>query len=151
MNAENITGFKLEKTKTSQTSKIDYFVPELNRNRQDIIEEQPHVDLINALKGLNSYLANIFHADKEYAGIYEITGYRYNGDKIILTGKITTDTGSIVGIATPGIDTDGDSYGFEEELSKDIATLSLEVHDFLIGKKTGVKQLTIYDQPPDEE
>ena len=31
MNAENITGFKLEKSKTTQTSKIDYFVPELNR------------------------------------------------------------------------------------------------------------------------
>jgi tRNA U34 5-carboxymethylaminomethyl modifying enzyme MnmG/GidA len=146
MNAENITGFKLEKTKNSQTIKIDYFVPELNRSRTDVIEDQPHIDLLNALKGLNHYLADIFHADKEYAGIYEITGFKYNGDKIILTGKLTTDNGGVIGISSPSIDTDGDSYRFEEELAQKLSTLSLEVHHFLTGKKTGVKQLTIDDQ-----
>ena len=151
MNSENITGFKLEKSKSSQTTKIDYFVPELNRSRTDVIEDQPHIDLLNALKELHSYLADVFHADKEYAEIYEITGFRYNGDKVILTGKITTDNGSVVGISSPSIDTDGDSYGFEEELAEKLAVLVTEAHQFLTGKKTGVKQLTIEDQPLENE
>lgn len=151
MDKSNILSMKLEKSKKSQITKIDYFVPELNRNRTDEIEEQPHADLLDALKALNPFLAAIFHVPEEAKEFYEVTGYKYAGEKVILTGKISTDDGGTIGVATPAIDLENENYGFEDELSEILSTLGLEVYLFLSGKKTGVRQMTIDDSIKDNE
>jgi len=137
---------KFAKDKTSQTITVSYFVPEINRNRTEEITEQPHQDFLTALLNLSPFIADVFYASEDKKPLYSATGFKYSSnDKVILTGKVATESGSIVGIATPAINTDEDTYGFEEELAEAISIMVLETHALLTGKKVGVKQLTIDD------
>jgi hypothetical protein len=137
---------KLEKTKTSQTITVSYFVPEISRNRTEEITEQPHQDFLAALLNLSPFIADVFYASEDKKPLYSATGFKYSSnDKIILTGKVATESGSIIGIATPAINTEEDTYGFEEDLAEAVSTMVLETHALLTGKKVGVKQLTIDD------
>lgn len=146
MDSNNILSMKFSKTKTEQLITVSYFVPEINRNRTEEITEQPHQDFLAALLNLNRYIAEVFYASEDKKALYSATGFKYSSnDKVILTGKVATESGSVVGIATPAINTNEDTYGFEEDLSDDIATMVIETHGLLTGKKVGVKQLTIDD------
>ena len=143
MEANNILSMKVTRTKNDQTITVDYFVPELNRNRTEEISDVPHQDFNKALLNLSPYLATVFHSDNEN---YVATGFKYtSNEKVIITGKLSTDSGSIVGISTPAIDENSDVYGFEEEFFEDLQKLVLETMDLLTGKKVGIKQLTIDD------
>lgn len=146
MTKDNILSFKVEKSKKSQVTHIGYFVPDINRNRTDMIEEQPHIDLLDALKKLSPFLAHVFHAPPEAEVFYEATGFKYNGDKIIITGKVVTEDGGTIGISSPGINMDENTYRWEEDLYDAVNDLTEEVYQFLIGKKVGVKQLSIEDE-----
>jgi hypothetical protein len=151
MDSSNVLSCKLEKTKTSQTITVSYFVPEINRNRTEEITEQPHQDFLTALLNLSPFIADVFYASEDKKPLYSATGFKYSSnDKIILTGKVATESGSIIGIATPAINTNEDIYGFEDDLAEAISTMVLETHGLLTGKKVGVKQLTIDDQPQQE-
>ena len=146
MDQNNILSMKLEKSKTEQKITVSYFVPEINRNRTEEITEQPHQDFLTALLNLSPFIADVFYASEDKKPLYSATGFKYSSnDKVILTGKVATESGSIVGIATPAINTSEDTYGFEEELAEAVATMVLETHGLLTGKKVGVKQLTIDD------
>ncbi len=146
MDSTNILSCKLEKTKTSQTITVSYFVPEINRNRTEEITEQPHQDFLAALLNLSPFIADVFYASEDKKPLYSATGFKYSSnDKIILTGKVATESGSVIGIATPAINTEEDTYGFEEDLAEAVSTMVLETHAILTGKKVGVKQLTIDD------
>jgi len=143
---ENILSMKFTKTKVEQLITVSYFVPEINRNRTEEITEQPHQDFLAALLNLSPFIANVFYASEDKKLLYSATGFKYSSnDKVILTGKVATESGSVVGIVTPAINVDEDTYGFEEELSEAVATMVLETHALLTGKKVGVKQLTIED------
>ena len=143
MEASNILSMKVSRTKNDQTITIDYFVPELNRNRTEEINDVPHQDFNKALLNLSPYLAHVFHSDNEN---YVATGFKYtSNDKVIITGKLSTESGSIVGISTPAIDDNNHVYGFELDFFEDLQKLVLETMDLLTGKKVGVKQLTIDD------
>lgn len=146
MDSSNILSCKLEKSKTESKITVSYYVPEINRNRTEEITEPPHGDFLAALLKLSEHLAKVFYASEEKQSLYSATGFKYSSnDKVIITGKVATESGSIVGIATPAINTEEDVYGFEEELSEDISTMVLETHALLTGKKVGVKQLTLDD------
>lgn len=146
MDSENILSMKFTKTKTESLITVSYFVPEINRNRTEEITEQPHQDFFVALTRLNRYLAEVFYASEKKASLYSATGFKYSSnDKVILTGKVATESGSIVGISTPAINIEEDTYGFEEDFAEDVATMVLEAYGLLTGKKVGVKQLTIDD------
>lgn len=147
MDQNNILSMKFNRTKTESVITVSYFVPEINRNRTEEITEQPHQDFFVALTSLNRYLAEVFYASEEKASLYSATGFKYSSnDKVILTGKVATESGSVIGIATPAINVDEDTYGFEDDLSEDISAMVLETHALLTGKKVGVKQLTIDDE-----
>jgi hypothetical protein len=146
MDSSNVLSCKLEKTKTSQTITVSYFVPEINRNRTEEITEQPHQDFLTALLNLSPFIADVFYASEDKKPLYSATGFKYSSnDKVILTGKVVTESGSIIGIATPAINTNEDVYGFEDDLAEAISTMVLETHGLLTGKKVGVKQLTLDD------
>jgi hypothetical protein len=148
MEQGNILSMKVSKTDKKITITVDYFVPEINRNRTEEISEIPHQDFNAALLSLSPFLCNVFHSDDEG---YVATGFKYTtNDKVIITGKVSTASGQIVGIATPAIDTNDDTYGFEDEFSEALSTLVMETYQLLIGKKVGVKQLSIEDQPEQE-
>ena len=148
MEQGNILAMKVQKTDKKITITIDYFVPEINRNRTEEINEVPHQDFNAALLSLSPFLCNVFHSDDEG---YVATGFKYtSNDKVIITGKVSTASGQIVGIATPAIDTNDDVYGFEDDFSEALATLVMETYQLLIGKKVGIKQLSIDDQPKEE-
>ena len=148
MDQNNVLSMKLSKTNKEITVTVDYFVPETNRNRTEEINEIPHQDFNAALLSLSPYLSKVFHSDSED---YAATGFKYTtNNKVIITGKLVTESGSIVGISTPAIDTDDEVYGFEKEFAEDLSTLVMETLQLLTGKKVGVKQLTIDDQPADD-
>jgi len=148
MDQNNILSMKVSKTDKKITITVDYFVPEINRNRSEEINEVPHQDFNAALLSLSPFLCHVFHSDDEG---YVPTGFKYTAnDKVIITGKVSTASGQIVGIATPAIDTNDDVYGFEDDLSEALSTLVMETHQLLTGKKVGIKQLSIDDQPKDE-
>jgi len=145
MTTENILAVKVSKTDKSITVSINYFYPELRRNRTEEITDVPHQDFNAALLNLSQYIARIYQAETHLEN-YQATGFKYQRDNhVILTGKMVSETGSIVGIATPQIDLDEDNYGFESDLRDDLNTLSLESLLLLNGSKVGVKQLTIED------
>jgi hypothetical protein len=149
MDQSNVMSMKLSKSKNEQVITISYFVPELNRNRTEEITEVPHQDFNAALLNLSPFLSSVFHSDDEN---YVATGFKYTSDnKVVITGKLSTVSGSIVGIATPAINTDEDIYGFEEDFSEALSTLVFETHQLLTGKKVGIKQLTIDDAIKDNE
>lgn len=146
MDSSNILSCKLDKSKNESKITVSYYVPEINRNRTEEITEPPHQDFLAALLKLSEHLAKVFYATDDKAGLYSATGFKYSSnDKVIITGKVATESGSIVGIATPAINTEEDVYGFEEDLAEDISNMVLETHALLTGKKVGVKQLTIDD------
>lgn len=146
MDKNNILSMKLDRSKKDQTITISYFVPELNRNRQEEITEQPHQDFLTALMDLSIFIADVFYASEDKKNLYSATGFKYTSDdKVILTGKMSTASGNVIGIATPSIDTSDDVYGFEDELAEVLSTMVVETHQLLTGKKVGVKQLTIDD------
>lgn len=146
MDSNNVLSMKFSKTKTESIVTVSYFVPEINRNRTEEITEQPHQDFLTALLNLSPFIADVFYASEDKKPLYSATGFKYSSnDKVILTGKVATESGSIVGISTPAINTEEDTYGFEEELSEAVSTMVLETHALLTGKKVGVKQLTIDD------
>ena len=147
MTQENILAMKFLKSKDASKFTVNYFVEELNRNRTEEINETPHPDLFTALSDLSGYVAKVYHASEDKIGLYEATGFKFDKkEKLILTGKMATDNGSVIGISTPAIDLMNDVYGFEEELNQDINKLLTEVFDFLMGKKVAFKQLTIDDE-----
>jgi hypothetical protein len=146
MDQNNILQMKFSKTKIEQLITVSYFVPEINRNRTEEITEQPHQDFLAALLNLSPFIADVFYASEDKKLLYSATGFKYSSnDKVILTGKVATESGSVVGIATPAINTEEDTYGFEEDLAEAVSTMVLETHALLTGKKVGVKQLTIDD------
>ena len=148
MDQSNVLSMKLEKTKKSQSITINYFVSEINRNRSEEVTEQPHKDFLDALNALSPYLARIFHSSEDKEDLFSATGFKYSSnDKIIITGKVATDSGNIVGIASPAINLEDETYGFEEELSEAINIIVGETYQLLIGKKVGAKQLSIDDEP----
>jgi len=146
MDSNNVLSMKFSKTKTESIITVSYFVPEINRNRTEEITEQPHQDFLAALINLSPFIADVFYASEDKKPLYSATGFKYSSnDKVILTGKVATESGSVVGIATPAINVDEDTYGFEEDMAEAVATMVLETHALLTGKKVGIKQLTIDD------
>lgn len=152
MNNENILAVKLDRKEKLQTVRISYFYPELKRNRDEDITDVPHPDFNAAILALSPFIANVFYASEDKVPLYSATGYKYSRDRyVILTGKVSTESGAIVGIATPAINLEDNIYGFEEELNDCISTLSLEALLLLNGSKLGVQQLTIDDAIKDNE
>jgi hypothetical protein len=148
MNKDNILSCKLEKSKKDQKIIISYWIPETNRNRMEEITEIPHPDFITALLNLSRYIASVHYVNEEKLSLCNATGFKFtNQSKLIITGKLATESGSIIGITTPGIDLSEDIYGFEDDLQKDIDILLLETLYLLTGKKVGARQLTIDDLP----
>lgn len=152
MNSESILAVKLDKKEKLLTVNIYYFYPELKRNRTEEITDTPHPDFMKAIMKLSPHLAKVFHSTDDKESLYTATGFKYSKDRhIIITGKMATDTGSVVGIATPAINQDEDTYGFEEDLSEDIANLCIEAVQLLNGSKLGVRQMTIDEQEGEED
>lgn len=146
MEANNILAMKFEKGKNESKVIISYFVPEIKRNRTYEVTDMPHQDFFNALSQLNNYLAEVFYAEDEKKALFSATGFKFTSEnKVIITGKVVTTSGSIVGIATPSINLDEDVYGFEEHLNEDIEYMVSETYSLLMAKKLGVKQMTIDD------
>ena len=146
MNQDNILSMKFEKGKNDSKVVINYFVPESNRNRTEEVTEPPHGDFFNALAKLSPFLAKVFYASEDKENLYSATGFKFSAtEKIIITGKVATESGSIVGIATPAVNIEEDIYGFEDDLNEAISDIVVETYQLLVGKKVGIKQLTIED------
>ena len=146
MEANNILSMKFEKGKNESKVIISYFVPEIKRNRTDEVTDMPHQDFFGALSQLNDYLAKVFYVEDENKSLFSATGFKFSSEnKVIITGKVVTSSGSIVGIATPSINLDEDVYGFEDHLNEDIEYMVSETYSLLMAKKLGVKQMTIDD------
>jgi len=146
MNQDNILLMKFEKGKNDSKVIINYFVPETNRNRTEEVTEPPHGDFFAALSALSPFLAKVFYASEDKENLYSATGFKFSStEKIIITGKVATESGSIVGIATPAINIEEDIYGFEDDLNEAVSTMVVETYELLVGKKVGIKQLTIDD------
>jgi len=145
MTTENILSVKVNKKDKSISVSVNYYYPELKRNREEEITDIPHQDFNAALSELSEFIANIFHADSSTES-YHATGFKYVKDNfVVLTGKMSSETGSVIGITTPSINLDDTSYGFESDLRDKINALSYETLLLLNGSKLGVTQLTIED------
>jgi hypothetical protein len=145
MTSDNILSVKVNKKDKSISVNVNYYYPELKRNREEEITDIPHQDFNAALSELSEFIANIYHADSSSES-YHATGFKYVKDNfVLLMGKMSSETGSVIGITTPAINLDEDSYGFEDDLRSKINTLSYETLLLLNGSKLGVTQLTIED------
>jgi len=151
MTTENILSLKVKKSKKEYVTHISYYYPELNRNREEEINDIPHQDFNTALMSLSEYLAYIFHASESMES-YVATGFKYIKDNIVMiSGRMVSDSGQLVGISTPQINLEEDYYGFENELQQKLDVLASEALMFLNGSKVGVKQLTIEDSVKQNE
>ena len=144
MNKDNILSVKLIKKERSSIVKVSYFYPELNRNRDEEITDIPHKDFYQSIKKLSLFLATVFHSDQN--DLFTATGFkRMKESTIMITGYTIADNDRVVGISSPQINLDNDSFGFEEDLSAAIDDISLETLMLLNGSKLGVQQITIFD------
>ena len=144
MKAENILSVKLNKKDRSSVVNVSYFYPELNRNRDEEINDVPHKDFYAAINKLTTMLSSVFYAVDDDK--YSATGFKKVKDDIVqITGKVITANEGIIGISTPSINMDDDHFGFEEDLRTAIDNICLETLMLLNGSKLGVQQLTIDD------
>lgn len=152
MKQENILSVKLNKKDRSSIVNVSYFIPELNRNRNEEITDVPHRDFYTALEKLSSHLAYMFHSERDWSENYQATGFkRVKENIVLLTGRLIAPNNLVTGISTANINLDDDLCGFEEELSTDLENLSLEVLMLLNRSKLGITQLTIDDAIKDNE
>lgn len=149
MNQSNILSVKFSRTDKNQKVTVGYFYPEMNRNRTEEITDVPHADFMAAILNLSPFLARIFHA--EDSTDYVATGLSFQKENhVIITGKMSSSTGTLVGISSPMINLEElDSYEEFKDLDNDldevVAEVSKETLLLLNGTKIGVRQSTIDD------
>lgn len=152
MNQENILSVKLDRKDKSQKVTMKYFYPENGRNREEDITDVPHQDFFTALMQLSPFLARIFYASEDNHKNYTATGITFSKENcVIISGKMATASGSVIGIATPAINLESlELYpSFEEidgELNDVVANLAMESLLLLNGTKLGVKQLDMIEE-----
>ena len=155
MDQKNILSVKLDRKDKSQTVTINYFYPELQRNRSEEINDVPHPDFMTAIINLSPFLARVFYVNPEAEHNVVATGMKFSKENcVIITGKIATSSGSVVGVASPAINLEEldvyDFSGIEHDLEDVVSSLAVESLLLLNGTKLGVRQMTIDEQKNEE-
>jgi hypothetical protein len=111
--------------------------------------DDPHPDLIDAIKAMTEFLRNVYPFTEEYLTKIHANGIAIAGaganKGIVITGTYETPSGRKTAINSDRIPFKGTAYGWEDRLQDLVTKIEDEVYEYLENGKRGQLEIAFDD------